>query len=100
MSDIDWQEVRKEVINNLHFPVATADTRLQDYTWPIFGLMVEKAEEMGWVFVINNRILYFEKPAWGRYSQLPDCTKKFNIRTYGHIKACALAFNEIFKEAK
>jgi len=57
--------------------------------WRIFGLMVEKAESMGWDFQCKQGLIYFID--WKTVSAgFPRETKE-----HGHIKACAMAFIEI-----
>ncbi len=59
------------------------------FSWPTFGLIVEKAEEMGWCFMSNGKDFSFQRDKL--------CTNHFFYSEYGHIKAVCLAFNEIFK---
>jgi len=62
------------------------------FSWPTFGLIVEKAESMGWGIQMGN-FIWFERLVNNSYY---DHTQKdFSIKEHGHIKACCLAFCEI-----
>jgi len=56
-------------------------------SWQVFGLMVEKAAEMGWLFCSNGMGCSFQKEG--------DFTSLFTYAGYGYHKSCALGFIEI-----
>ena len=62
--------------------------------WKLFGLMVEKAESMGWRVEWDTIMFRFHN---NRSEEQPDfeCTEDYSTKEHGHIKACALAFIEI-----
>lgn len=109
MNEINWQEVAEEVAGNLDYIMR--DGEFEDvyyigythmsipfkfFSWKTFGLMVEKAEEMGWFLVCGKNGLAFIKDE----PDAPAIISDFQTLEQGHIKACALAFNEIFRVGK
>jgi len=117
--EINWQEVAEETAENLGWklhkwenfqdaywvgshkdgwePVmsyqiyAKPDSLLSViFSWPTFCLMLQKAEKMGYVFNVLDRVLGFDSAKHE--------TGMKNYQEHGHIKACAMAFNEIFKK--
>ena len=69
------------------------------FSWPTFGLMIEKAESMNYcIRVWDTTISFILDCAQDKRDRLP--TYAYSWKEHGHIKACALAFVEINKEVK
>ena len=87
-----WWEKLEERPNSNKIP----DYELEEYifSWPTFGLIIEKAEEMGWHFYCDAGLCGFQNqiyPTEGiRYTDMHSTEK------HRHVKATALAFLEIF----
>ncbi len=105
MNDINWQEVAEETAENLDLKVMLINHVLvvieKEYedgpptikfpviSWPTFGLIVEKAAEMGWGLCSNCFGISFQKEK--------VFTELHFYAEDGHIKGACVAFNEIFK---
>jgi hypothetical protein len=67
--------------------------------WNTFGLMIEKADEMGWRLYSGTCIDIYEPVFWFvRYwnnGESATETSPHSTKKHGHIKACALAFVEL-----
>ena len=61
------------------------------FSWPTFGLIIEKAEEMGWELIITEGKLYFSKDSEKGW----EVTCPFDIKEHGYCKVIALAFLEV-----
>lgn len=63
--------------------------------WDIFGLMVEKAEEIWWHFQCFDRRIYFVLSTFKKPTKGETQTRMYSVQDYGYIKASALAFLNI-----
>lgn len=63
--------------------------------WQAFGLMVEKAESMGWNILFQGDRIKFATRDNKEIDVWFTPTKEYSTQEHGHIKACALAFIEI-----
>lgn len=66
--------------------------------WDVYGFMVEDAAIKGWNLQIQGSYLYFWKDGRTGRKEIPEKkTQGFSCEAFGHIKACAWAYLEIFK---
>jgi hypothetical protein len=70
------------------------------FSWPTFGLMIEKADERGWELCIKDQYVFFGIPleALEDERDYKQETNEYSIVQHGHIRACALAFIEVPNE--
>ena len=90
VSDCWWEKLEKRP-NSIKIPDYELEKHIS--SWTTFGLIIEKAEEMGWNLIVTEGKVYFSKDSEEGW----EVTCSYTIKERGYFKAVFLAFLECFR---